>query len=338
MAHYRKKGKKWVAEIKVKISTNKPTIRESRSFNTKAQAVKWATEREEALKAGAYGADHSEKTLKDALLKYLDEEAIHKKNFLDDKNKIYKLIKDRLLPVNLPLRLITTTVFSEYRRTRRKQGVTNSTINREISLLRSVFRLAISEWGYLVHNPLKSLEQLPENPSRKRLISQSEINRLKKACHYEEGTLPTTHQQVVYIVFLFALETAMRLGEIVSMRWENLYIIERYYHLEDSKNGTYRDIPLSKSALSLLDLFPQQEVGQVWPLLESSGASHVFGRLKRKAGLDDLRFHDTRHEAITRMAKKVDVMNLARITGHKDTRSLMIYYNPDVSELADLLD
>jgi integrase len=68
---------------------------------------------------------------------------------------------------------------------------------------------------------------------------------------------------------------------------------------------------------------------------ESAGAT--FRKLRKKLGIEDLRFHDTRHEATSRLSKKLHVLELAATIGHRDLKSLMVYYNPTADELADKL-
>ena len=64
----------------------------------------------------------------------------------------------------------------------------------------------------------------------------------------------------------------------------------------------------------------------------------LFRKYRDKAGIDNLHFHDTRHEAVTRLAKKLDVLDLARMIGHRNLKTLMVYYNATAEELAQKLD
>ena len=106
-----------------------------------------------------------------------------------------------------------------------------------------------------------------------------------------------------------------------------------------TKNGSSRDVPLSKKAMAILDRLPRFESGSVFDI-SSHTLDVMFRRARAKVdGADDFHFHDTRHKALTRMAAKVEPMQLAKISGHKDLRILLnVYYNPDIGELADLLD
>ena len=136
--------------------------------------------------------------------------------------------------------------------------------------------------------------------------------------------------------FRFAVETAMRAGEIVGLIHDAIDRDTRVASLPMTRNGTGRKVPLSTAALRLLDALPKTE-GPVFGL--TSGQIDVLFRQARDAAkLDTLRFHDSRHEAITRLAKKLDVLSLARAVGHKDIKMLMIDYNETAEELARRLD
>lgn len=137
---------------------------------------------------------------------------------------------------------------------------------------------------------------------------------------------------------LFALETAMRLGEIVSMTWENVHIDKMYVHLPDTKNGLARNIPLSERAEELLHYIKGVNSPRVLSI-GSDSLSTLFRKYRDKCGIEDLRFHDLRHEATTRMAQIIqNPADLAKITGHTDINILVnTYYNPTATEVAQRL-
>jgi len=129
----------------------------------------------------------------------------------------------------------------------------------------------------------------------------------------------------------------MRQGEIWGLDWSAVYLNKKFVRLHETKNGTKRDVPLSKEAVRLLTLLNPKEEGKVFNSnQESSGV--IFRRALQLAKIKGLTFHDTRHEALTRLARKLDVLDLARMVGHRDPRSLMIYYNPSAEEIAGRLN
>lgn len=134
----------------------------------------------------------------------------------------------------------------------------------------------------------------------------------------------TTANQRVAVAFLFAIETAMRAGEICSLTPKD--ISGRSAVLQRTKNGTKRGVPLSTRAAQLLKVLP--EVAEAEPIFGLTAASldALFRKAKKRAMIDDSTFHDTRHLAITRLAKKLNVLDLARMVGHRDLRQLQVYY------------
>lgn len=136
--------------------------------------------------------------------------------------------------------------------------------------------------------------------------------------------------------FLLALETAMRAGEVFSLEWGRVNIPQRYVTLHMTKNGTSRHVPLSTRAVELLNAMPKVS-GSVFGV-KAASADTLFRKARKRAGLSGFVFHDTRHVACTRLAKKLHVLDLARMIGHKDIKMLMRYYNESATEIAKRLD
>ncbi|MGE8450918.1 MAG: tyrosine-type recombinase/integrase, partial [Pseudomonadales bacterium] len=108
-------------------------------------------------------------------------------------------------------------------------------------------------------------------------------------------------------------------------------------HLPLTKNGGARDVPLSSRAIELLELLPTVEAGEPLFNLSDKSRDALFRKGRDRSGLKNLTFHDTRHEAITRLAKKLQPLALARMTGHTDLNELMTYYNESAAEIAAML-
>jgi integrase len=141
-------------------------------------------------------------------------------------------------------------------------------------------------------------------------------------------------QQRVAVAFLFAIETAMRAGEICGLMQKNINLSDRTAKILQTKNGHPRTVPLSSEAIRLIKRL------EPWPgdrpiFIVSSGVlSTMFKKAVKLTGIENLTFHDTRHEATTRLAEIFDVLELARVTGHRDIKQLMTYYNKPASALA----
>ena len=169
------------------------------------------------------------------------------------------------------------------------------------------------------------------------LKTQEEIKKIIAELKYEVGQQPKISSHYVAWAFLFAMETAMRRGEILAIRKKHMF--DDHIHLEDTKNGESRDVPLTRQARELLSLISHND-DRLIPMTENAFRLQ-FERTKAKIGLADLHFHDTRHEAITRLVntRKVPVEILAKITGHRTIKVLVnTYYNPNVKDIVKMLD
>ena len=319
MASIQRRGTSWRAEI------YKDGRRESNTLPTKAQAVKWAHMREAELT----GPRVPENLLRDALQRYAIEVAPKHKGERWELARLGLLGRDPIALVRLPsLRPIHLAEWRE----RRLKAVSPGSVRREMNLLQSVFKACRRDWGWLDSDPMKDVDRPQAPTSRKRRISADEIDRLTLALGYDGGE-PASANHRVALSFLFALETAMRAGEILGMTWAD--VGAKSVTLPRTKNGDVRRVPLTARAREILGLLPQ-DAPTVFNL-DPGTRDTLFRRARDAAEVENLRFHDSRAEAIWRLSKKLDVMELARVIGHRDLRSLMIYYQTDADELADRL-
>ena len=211
-----------------------------------------------------------------------------------------------------------------------------STFNRELNLLSAVLSKAV-RWRWRADNPVANVDRPQDPPHRDRLISPSERLTLVEAMGLDmDSLLVETRHQELAIVFLVAIESAMRLGEIVTLRWEHVYLDRQFATLPETKNGTKRDVPLSKAAVLYLTAMGPQPDGKVFGIGRDV-ASNYFRDIRRSVGLDDIVFHDTRHTAITNMARSLTPLELARAVGHKKLDMTLRYFNAHASDLASRL-
>lgn len=219
-------------------------------------------------------------------------------------------------------------------RNKRLEQVGKNTVLKEISHYSAMFTYAQKELFLLDENPWMQMTKPKKPKGRTRRIHPSEIELMLKALNYEVGQVPVTSEHYVAWGFLFALETAMRRGELLALEKKDIY--DGHVHLPKTKNGDSRDIPLSEEAKALLSLI-QHDGRKIIP--QSTNAfRQMWEKRKAAVGLNDLTFHDTRHEAITRMVRirKLRVEVLAKITGHKKIDVLVeVYYNPNAEDLID---
>lgn len=126
----------------------------------------------------------------------------------------------------------------------------------------------------------------------------------------------------------------MRRGELLSLRWEHVDLARHIAHLPTTKNGESRTVPLSSRAVAVLDALPRSVDGRVFPITHDA-LKMAWNRTTARAGIENLHFHDPRHEATTRLAERVaNVIEPAAITDHKDLRMLQRYYHPRPEDLA----
>jgi len=218
----------------------------------------------------------------------------------------------------------------------RLKQVKPSTVNRDLNLIANLFTQA-RRWRMMTHNPMADIKRPKDPPPRDRRISQEEIDRLLVALDHVDGAQPRTQRQKVATAFLIALETAMRQGEICKVTWDDVHLDERYVFLPHTitKTGVQRNVPLSKEAVRLIGTLPKEKEEMLG--VSAGVVSTMFRRAVADSAINNLTFHDSRHEATTRLAQKLPVLDLARVTGHRDIKQLMTYYNKDARELADLL-
>lgn len=321
MPSYEKRGKK----TRVRLLVN--GVPRSATFPTKTEAVQWANEVAADLVDDKL-PDHS---VKDALRRYGREVAPTNKGEKWELVRLRAMERDPLALVRLPG--LRASHIAEWR-DRRLQAVKGSSVAREMNLLRSVLAVARLEWGWIHDSPATDVKRPRSPASRKRRISKDEIDRLTFGFGLGAGDRAETMTQRTGLAFLFALETAMRSGEILGLTWPA--IRAKSVTLPETKNGDAREVPLSTRAREILAALPRGS-GPAFEL-EAGTRDALFRKIRDKAEISNLTFHDSRAEAIARLSKKLPLLDLARMIGHRDIRSLMIYYQVDADELADRLD
>lgn len=216
--------------------------------------------------------------------------------------------------------------------------VSGSTVSRELNLLSNIFTVAAREWKWIAASPTTDVRRPKESEPRDRLYTDDEIERICLALGFDLGAeqMAVTVSQRVAVVFLFAIETAMRAGEICGLCQHD--VVGRVATLIETKNGTKRKVPLTKRAIELLELLPTPDEGATLFGITTKSLDTLFRKAKTRAGIEGATFHDTRHLAITRLARKLNVLDLARIVGHRDLRQLQVYYNETAEAIATRLD
>lgn len=300
----------------------------TKTFATKAEGYLW----EESLKAGKDNKTPSI-TFGKLLEKYRDEVSVKKKGSRWETIRINKFLNDEVAKIKIGD--LTKNTFAEWR-DRRLKEVSALSVLREWALLSHCLQIAITEWEYLKDNPMKGLKKPQGQPPRDRIITDDEIDRLCFALNYSNNAILTTITSRVGAAFMFAIETAFRAQEICNLKWSD--INDRVAKINDSKTYTgIRSVPLSKAAMAILEQCKGLDKTYVFNI-NTSQLDSLFRKAKKLVAIDDLHFHDTRHLAITRLASKLEVLELARVVGHKDLKMLLVYYNKAASDLVSKLD
>lgn len=306
---------------------------ESATFPTLALARAWAASREGEIANGRAGL-LPRRTVKDAIDRYLEREAPQHKGERWERLRLAKISRG-LDWIDRPLAAVTREMLSDWR-----DGLTRklapSSARREYGLLRRIFALAATEWGWLHADPFRAVRPPPAGKPRSQRVADAEADAIYAALGWVPGTPPKNASQALAAAFALALETALRQGELLRLTRADVDTEGRVLHVGPSKNGQPRDVPLSKGALAIIGVLPDK--GRLFEVASRS-ADTLFRRARDGAGLQHINFHDSRREATTRLAGKLDALTLARVTGHRDLKVLLAtYYQPRMDEVAAMLD
>ncbi len=320
MASISKHNSRWRAQVFRK------GIRKSKVFRTKAEAARWGARQEYLLENE--NAPSGRVLFSEVLDRYGREVSQKKPGANWEIARIGLLTRDRIAKQKIGD--ITSTDMADWR-DRRLMQVSPGSVQREINLLSHVFQIARKEWRMISKSPLTDVARPKSPPPRTRIPQRHEI----EAMAFVAGRDLAQITARVYWAFLFACETAMRAGEIAGLSSDTVDYASRVAHLPKTKNGEARDVPLSSEAVRILQSMPDQDLlFNVTP----EQISALFARLRKRANVHGLTFHDSRREGTTRLSKKLEVLDLARVTGHKDIRELMTYYKSSAADMARQLD
>ena len=323
----------WKAVIR---KTGWPT--NAKTFRTKRDAEDWSRRTEDEMVRGVYiQRSGSERlTLEKALQRYLREVSPTKKPTTQraEATKAQQLIQ-HLGKYSLAA---LSEVIANYRDTRlgsltnRGNPTSNNTVRLELALLSHLFTVAIQEWGLgLTFNPVLNIRKPSPGEGRNRRLMADEEKRLLAAVNKHSNPM------LGWIVQI-ALATGMRASEIASLRRSQIDIQKRIVRLSDTKNDSARTVPLSKLATEVfrtalanpvrpidcdLVFFGEPGKGQK---RRPYAFTKIWGTIKKKANVPDFRFHDLRHEAVSRLVEGgLSDQEVSAISGHKSMQMLKRY-------------
>ncbi|GAB1715046.1 MAG: integrase [Nitrobacter sp.] len=316
MATIRKLRGRWQAQVR-----RRGVPPRAKSFDKRADAERWARDLEAEADRSGWVADTraAEKTtLGELLTRYCAEVTPTKRGAVSEKSRINSILRCPI--AHRTLAKLTSSDVATYRDERLKT-VAPATIVRELNTISHALEIASREWGlWIPRNPVKLVRRPPVPRGRTRRLKKGEEQRLLDAC--DRGRTPLLKPLII-----IAIETGMRRGELLDLRWEHVDLKLGVAHLPLTKNGDSRDVPLSRCAVRTLQELRTAGAKQerVFPMTGNS-VRLAFEHLRVRAGMSDFHFHDLRHEAISRLFEKgLNIAEVSAISGHRELKMLQRY-------------
>ncbi|QIQ87405.1 site-specific integrase [Erythrobacter sp.] len=331
MASISKRKNGWCAQVR-----RKGYAPRSKTLPTKSAALTWAREVEARIDAGKLPVSDGplrETCLSELIARYLREVTPRKRSSASEALRLGKikqcsLAREKLID-------IAPRDIAAYR-DRRLNEVKPATVRKELYLLASVIEVATKDWGFpFASNPVRAVSFPVANDARDRRLEAGEAEKLHKA-------LQTTRNPYVRPIVMLAIETGLRRREVLELTWTNVDLERRIAYIPTTKTGVPRTIPLTDAALAVIKSLKRPEEGdeagpvedRLFPITVEA-FKQAWKRVQKRSGLTDLRFHDLRHEALSRFCELgLTVPELAVISGHKDPRMLFRYAHLRADDLA----
>lgn len=327
MATIRKRNGQW--QVQVRRRGFDPI---SKTFQARQDAAGWARQVEAEMDRNVFVPRRPAESATIGFLieRYLREVAPQKRS--------YRALRYDLLALGRHFRhrtlaTLTPGDVSCFRDERLAQGCAGATVIKQLNVLARVIDTASRDWGiHTPTNPARLVSRPAAAPGRTRRLAAPEEVVLLQACRDSRAKCLDSTVEL-------ALETAMRLGELLSLDWSHIDRERRTAHLPTTKNGEARTVPLSSQAIAVLERLGPRTSGRVFQAWKDTlSFEHGWRRAVVRAGLKDLRFHDLRHEATTRLFERgLNPMQVAAITGHKTLQMLKRYTHLRAEDLASLL-
>jgi integrase len=327
VATIRKRGERWQAQVRLQ---GHPPL--AKTFTLKADAEAWARRQEVSIERGEIesgGRSLKAFFLVDLLERYETDVTPLKRGAVSERCRIRTLKAATV--ARSALDKLTPSVLARHR-DERLLVVSGPSVRRELVILQHCLEVARKEWGVpLPRNPMEAVRKPQSAKPRTRRLTSEDAEKLAVG-------LRKTRNRLLGDVVRFAIATGMRRGEILSLRWTNVDLQARTAHLPQTKNGESRTVPLSTAALAILESREGSVASDVVFPVTGNAVRLAWERLKVRVGVDDLRFHDLRHEAISRFFEHgLSMPEVSAISGHKDPRMLMRYTHLRAEDIAGKL-
>lgn len=337
MASIQKRGSSYRARI---TREGKSTL--SATFPTKAEALAWASEIQAKIRLGIYQDEGQSKPIRksnfeEAANHYIQTHSVYKKSSCSEIGIIRILIKRW---ADLDVAELNKSHVIALRDELLSLGRAGSTVNHYFNAISKIYQMLIEEWGLPVTNPIKGLKRVPNNKGRCIRVNRDIESLLLAGCQAIDTPLLAS-------IIEFAIQTGMRRGEVMGLSWSDVDIANRKAYLYKTKNGEPRQVPLTLRAIEVLKASPKTDE-RVFPMTFDCLRSQ-FNRLRNHLKqcwdgyganpFNDLRFHDFRHEALSRLSDAgLNVIELSHISGHKTLAMLKRYTHPSHEAIFSKID
>jgi len=300
----------------------------TKTFPTRDKAKIWArlieSEIDRGIYVSRYEAEHI--TFSELVHRYQKEVTPTKKSASREISRLKCLEK---FFGEVALTRINSEMVARFRDERLSLNLSGATVIKDLNTLSHIIDTAIKEWGfYVTQNPVKNIRKPRVNNSRSRRLSYEEEIILLAKCR--------EHSSMMESLVIIASETAMRLGEIINLKWNDINIVHRIAVIHESKNGEMRKIPLSNTSINALKCLTKRlESDKVfWKWKSVSSFQSSWQRVVLKSGIENFRFHDLRHEATSKLFEmNLNMMEVSTITGHKTLQMLKRYTHLSVDKI-----
>ena len=314
--YLRKRGKSWQARVVIKGYPE-----QLKSFTNEADALAWGAQVEKQIGESGYSAP-DRTTLAGALARYGTDVIPNKKGSVKELSIIKRLTAHRI--ATLTLARVRGADIAAYRDEMKSQGYAPATITRHLAVLSHLFNIARREWALEISNPVEMVKKPQIRNARTRRLTPDELEKL----------VATTGSLELGAIVRLAVETCMRRGELVALRWADIDFKRRVATLKTTKNGDSRDVPLSTKAVGILQGLPRQIDGRVFTMTPDA-ITRAFIRACKRAELSNLRLHDARHEGVTKLFERgLNPFEVAAISGHRTLQMLKRYTHLKAEDLA----
>lgn len=314
--YIRRRGNSWQGRVVIKGYPE-----QLKSFSNEADAYAWGAQVEKSIAESGYTAP-DRTTLQGALARYGADVIPNKKGSAKELSILKRLSAHRI--ATLPLAKVRGADVATYRDEMKSQGYAPATITRHLAVLSHLFNIARREWALEISNPVELVKKPTIRNARTRRFTPDELEKL----------VATTESVELGAIVRLAVETCMRRGELVALRWADIDFKRRVATLKTSKNGDPREVPLSTKAVSILQGLPRQIGGRVFAMTPDA-ITRAFIRACKRAGLSNLRLHDARHEGVTKLFELgLNPLEVAAISGHKTLQMLKRYTHLKAEDLA----